>query len=290
MYVTGTTSSAMPASSRASQHSSTWSKVAMSAIEQPAARSGSTTCWSGGGEDVGGLGHEVHAAEDDVGGLRAGRRLLGELERVAGHVGELDDLVALVVVAEHEQPVAQGRLGGAGAFDQRRVGGGRQFAGAGDAAFAGRVGSAAEEVASVRVRCVTGGTPSNEAYRRSDDTAPWPRVGRGWSREWLYAARNTRTGSGNGQRAGGTLSQERKTPNSDGRQRGGRANRESAHDGFSRDLHPEGRHPHRRRGGEGQEPARAAGRGGPRAACAGPAGRLLGSDLPALLRRPRGRR
>ena len=29
---------------------------------------------------------------------------LGQLERVAGDVGELDDLVALVVVAEHEHP------------------------------------------------------------------------------------------------------------------------------------------------------------------------------------------
>lgn len=45
MYVTGTTWSASPASSSASQHSSTWSNVAMSAIEQPAARSGRTTFW-----------------------------------------------------------------------------------------------------------------------------------------------------------------------------------------------------------------------------------------------------
>ena len=44
MYVTGTVDPATPASSRISQASSTWSNVAMSAIEQPAARSGSTTC------------------------------------------------------------------------------------------------------------------------------------------------------------------------------------------------------------------------------------------------------
>ena len=42
-----------------------------------------------------------------------GGRLAGQLERVAGHVGELDDLVALVVVAEHEHPVAERRLRGA---------------------------------------------------------------------------------------------------------------------------------------------------------------------------------
>ena len=45
MYVTGTTSSATPAATRASHASSTCGSRAMSAIEQPAARSGSTTCW-----------------------------------------------------------------------------------------------------------------------------------------------------------------------------------------------------------------------------------------------------
>ena len=104
MYVTGTTEPPTPASASASQASSTCASAAMSAIEQPAARSGRTTCWSGRGEDVGRLGHEVHAAEHDELRLRAGRRLAGELERVTGDVGELDDLVALVVVAEHERP------------------------------------------------------------------------------------------------------------------------------------------------------------------------------------------
>ena len=74
------------------------------------------------GEDVGRLGHEVDAAEDDVLRLRARRRLPGQLERVAGDVGELDDLVALVVVTEHEDPIAQRGLGGPGALDQGRVG------------------------------------------------------------------------------------------------------------------------------------------------------------------------
>ncbi len=43
----GTTSSAIPASTSASHVSSTWASRAMSAIEQPAARSGSTTFCSG---------------------------------------------------------------------------------------------------------------------------------------------------------------------------------------------------------------------------------------------------
>ena len=54
------------------------------------------------GQDVRALGHEVHAAEDDVRGVRSRRRVAGELERVAGDVGERDDLVALVVMAEDE--------------------------------------------------------------------------------------------------------------------------------------------------------------------------------------------
>jgi hypothetical protein len=54
------------------------------------------------GEDVGGLGHEVHAAEDDE--LRLGP-LLGEHrqpEGVATGVRPAHDLVPLVVVAEDE--------------------------------------------------------------------------------------------------------------------------------------------------------------------------------------------
>ena len=43
----GTVTSATPASPRADQQSSTWPISAMSAIEQPAARSGSTTCCVG---------------------------------------------------------------------------------------------------------------------------------------------------------------------------------------------------------------------------------------------------
>ena len=84
----------------------------------------------------------MHAAEDDVVGLGPVGGGLRELERVARDVGELDDLVALVVVAEDEDPVAERGLGGPGALDELRVGGGRQLAGAVDAALGagGRTG------------------------------------------------------------------------------------------------------------------------------------------------------
>src|SRR5439155_2136956 len=54
----------------------------------------------GPGEDVGRLGHEVHAAEHDVGGLAVLGRVAGQLQGVAPGVGPADDLIALVVVAE----------------------------------------------------------------------------------------------------------------------------------------------------------------------------------------------
>ena len=76
------------------------------------------------GEDVGRLGHEVHTAEDDVGGLAVGREP-GQLEAVAPGVGPLHDLVALVVVAEDQQPVAELRLRGADHVPERVGIGGR---------------------------------------------------------------------------------------------------------------------------------------------------------------------
>ena len=75
----------------------------MSAIEQPALRSGRITCWSGAGEDVGRLGHEVDAAEDDELGVPGGRGQAGQPERVAPGVGPAHHLVPLVVVAEDHQ-------------------------------------------------------------------------------------------------------------------------------------------------------------------------------------------
>ena len=58
-------------------------------------------------QDVGALGHEMHAAEDDELGVGVLADLAGELERVAGVVGELDHLVALVVMAEDDEATAE---------------------------------------------------------------------------------------------------------------------------------------------------------------------------------------
>src|SRR5207245_11796633 len=55
----------------------------------------------GGVQDLGRLGHEVDAAEDDRVGLHAGR-LARELERVAHEVGHREDLRALVVVRQDD--------------------------------------------------------------------------------------------------------------------------------------------------------------------------------------------
>ena len=58
-------------------------------------------------EHVGAFRHEMHAAEDDVVGFRTRGDLARELERVAGVVGELDHFVALIVMAEDDEPVAE---------------------------------------------------------------------------------------------------------------------------------------------------------------------------------------
>ena len=62
-------------------------------------------------QDVGALRHEVHAAEDDELGRAAAGRRARELQRVADVVGELDDFVALIVMPEDDQPVAELRFG-----------------------------------------------------------------------------------------------------------------------------------------------------------------------------------
>ena len=63
-------------------------------------------------EHVRALGHEVDAAEDDEVRVTAGRGVLRELQRVAGVVGEPDHLVALVVMPEDHEPIAECRFGG----------------------------------------------------------------------------------------------------------------------------------------------------------------------------------
>ena len=67
-------------------------------------------------EDIGRLGHEVHAAEHDELGLGAARRKLGELEGVAAEVSELDHALALVMVPEDHGAAPQRPLGGPGAL------------------------------------------------------------------------------------------------------------------------------------------------------------------------------
>ena len=90
-----------------SQQASTSSMLAMSAIEQPASRLGRITCCAAPLR-MSALSamkctpqKTMYSASACVGGL------LRELERVAAEVGELDDLVALVVVAEDDEPLAQ---------------------------------------------------------------------------------------------------------------------------------------------------------------------------------------
>src|SRR5579875_3003697 len=54
------------------------------------------------GEDIGALGHEVHAAKDDVGHIALASGPLRQHQRIAAHIGELDDVLALVVVAKDD--------------------------------------------------------------------------------------------------------------------------------------------------------------------------------------------
>ncbi len=75
-------------------------------------------------EDVGGLGHEVHAAEDDRLRVRLRPGRVRELEGVADEVRIRHDLVALVEVAEDDDPVTEGLLRGTDAGIQLVVGGG----------------------------------------------------------------------------------------------------------------------------------------------------------------------
>jgi hypothetical protein len=74
------------------------------------------------GEDVGGFGHEVDAAEDDVLGLGELGGFAGELEGVADDVGEADDIILLVVVAEDDEAVAKLGFAGGDAVDEVALG------------------------------------------------------------------------------------------------------------------------------------------------------------------------
>ena len=106
----------------------------------------------GAGEHVGRLGHEVHAAEDDVGGPVALGRVAGQLEGIPPGVGPADDLVALVVVAEDQQPALQRLLGRGDAGLER--GGGRQRV----VVRQGRLQSEHGVVSWLRLRLLAGGS------------------------------------------------------------------------------------------------------------------------------------
>src|SRR5690606_40487312 len=69
----------------------------------------------------GGLGHEVHAAEDDGLGLGALGRGPGELEGVTDDVGMVDDFVALVEVPEDHDALAESLFRGDDAAAQLLV-------------------------------------------------------------------------------------------------------------------------------------------------------------------------
>ena len=73
-------------------------------------------------QDVGTLGHEVDAAKHDVVGTGMLRDRAGELERIAGVIGEANHFIALVVVAEDHEAVAERGAGGGNAQRHLLVG------------------------------------------------------------------------------------------------------------------------------------------------------------------------
>ena len=138
----------------------------MSAIEHPAARSGKITFCSGAvrmSADSAMKCTPQNTMNSASGRAAASRASLNE---IAGDVGELDDLVALIVMAEHEQPLAQRGLGPPGSLDKSRVGGWRQIARTLDAPLGSRVGLPPENEERQRrsgpeCRCGSGSHPTN---------------------------------------------------------------------------------------------------------------------------------
>ena len=70
------------------------------------------------GQDAGGFGHKMDAAEDDEIGLGAAGGLLRQQERVALEIGVFDDFFALVMMPQDGHPAAQLPAGGADALIQ----------------------------------------------------------------------------------------------------------------------------------------------------------------------------
>ncbi len=97
------------------------------------------------GQDVGRLGHEVHAAEDDVVGVGTRGGIPSEFEGIARHIGEGDHLIALIVVTQHEHVLTESVLGRCGPFDQPRIGRLRQGAWAVDTPLGLRIATPPEQ-------------------------------------------------------------------------------------------------------------------------------------------------
>ena len=97
-----------------SQQFSTWVISAMSAMEQPAFRSGRIVTWPGAAQNVSAFRHEMHAAEDNVFAARM-RGLLRKFVGVAAKIGKADDFVALIVVSKNHALAAQSLAGGGNA-------------------------------------------------------------------------------------------------------------------------------------------------------------------------------
>ena len=114
MYVTGVMSAVSSTSPNSSQQFSTCSIAAISAIEQPAAMSGSTTVTplaAASGQplgpirqNIGRFGHEVDAAKRDRAAIGASSRHLAQLIAVALQVRERDHFVLLVMMPQDQQP------------------------------------------------------------------------------------------------------------------------------------------------------------------------------------------
>ena len=94
----------------------------MSAIEQPAARSGRMTCWCGAlsTSALSAMKCTPQNTMNSASGCLA--TCCDELVGVAGVVGELDHLVALVVMPEDDQPAAERALRGGDAAVHLLVG------------------------------------------------------------------------------------------------------------------------------------------------------------------------
>ena len=60
-----------------------------------------------GGQDVGGLGHEVDATKYDDLGLACGS-FLRETEAISGYIGEDHDLLHLIMVTQNHEAIAKG--------------------------------------------------------------------------------------------------------------------------------------------------------------------------------------